>query len=173
MRHISDEYLGMQTALHQNPAYGVASLSFAPLVRDLIVSSGAGSLLDYGAGKCRLRDALVEMGLKDLQYRPYDLVFPEYGLVVPSDIVTCIDVLEHIEPAYVESVIDELWSSTLRFGLFTIHSGAAIKNLPDGRNAHLIQEKSGWWLSKLCLRFDVIELQSVKGGFWVLVTPRK
>ena len=52
---ISDGYLGLQRELHKNPNYGVASLHFAPLVRDLLEQSGASSISDYGAGKCNLK----------------------------------------------------------------------------------------------------------------------
>jgi hypothetical protein len=33
---ISEEYLKLQQDLHLNPNYGIASLSFAPIVADLI-----------------------------------------------------------------------------------------------------------------------------------------
>jgi hypothetical protein len=48
---ISSEYLGQQKILHENPNYGVASLSFAPIVADFIRQTGVQSVSDYGAGK--------------------------------------------------------------------------------------------------------------------------
>jgi hypothetical protein len=48
---ISSEYLEQQKILHQNPNYGVASLSFAPIVADFIRQIGVHSVSDYGAGK--------------------------------------------------------------------------------------------------------------------------
>jgi hypothetical protein len=51
-RHtISSEYLEQQKILHQNPNYGVASLSFVPIVADLMRQTGVKSVSDYGAGK--------------------------------------------------------------------------------------------------------------------------
>ena len=57
---ISDEYREMQAKLHENPGYGVASLAYAPLVDLVIKENKVRYLLDYGAGKCRLKDALKE-----------------------------------------------------------------------------------------------------------------
>ena len=48
---ISPEYLEQQKILHQNPNYGVASLSFAPIIDDFIRQTGVNSISDYGAGK--------------------------------------------------------------------------------------------------------------------------
>ncbi len=159
--------------MHLNPNYGVMSVHYAPLVKDILEKTNAASLCDYGAGKKRLLESLRKLGTKDFDYFPYDPAFPEYGDAQPADLVTCIDVLEHIEPNCLANVISELAQITRCFGLFTVHTGPAFKVLPDGRNAHLIQQQSGWWLERLSSLFDVIELQSVNHGFWVLVEPRK
>ena len=172
MTTISAEYRDMQRQLHQNPNYGVMSVHYAPLVHDLLEKSGAKSLSDYGAGKKRLWSTLQQLGIQGVEYHPYDPAFPEYGEPTPADLVTCIDVLEHIEPELLMNVIQELHTLVRHYGLFTIHTGPAAKVLPDGRNAHLIQQPSGWWLPRLCQYFNVIELQSIEHGFWILVSPR-
>jgi hypothetical protein len=61
---ISDDYLAMQRELHKNPNYGVASLSYAPIVKQIIQHAGLRSISDYGAGKCNLRRGLNELGMK-------------------------------------------------------------------------------------------------------------
>lgn len=172
MNTISSEYREMQQQLHKNPNYGVMSVLYAPLVHELLVKSGAVSLSDYGAGKMRLWSTLLERGVQGVEYLPYDPAFPEYGKPTPADLVTCIDVLEHIEPERLTNVLTELHGMVRHYGLFTIHTGPAAKSLPDGRNAHLIQQASGWWLQRLGQFFDVIELRSVDHGFWILVSPR-
>ena len=53
--------------------------------------------------------------------------------------------------------------------------GPAQKVLEDGRNAHLIQEPTSWWLEKLIRRFEISQLQThqlMGHGFWVVVQPR-
>jgi len=171
---ISEEYRKLQQELHQNPNYGIASLTFAPLVADVIRKHDIKSLSDYGAGKKNLLKGLAKEGVKIFAYSPYDPAFPEYGTPKPADLVCCIDVLEHIEPSLVDNVIEDLASITTNLGFFTIHMGPAGKFLQDGRNAHLIQKPSSWWLAKLVNHFDIIHLQThqlMGNGFWIVVKP--
>jgi len=173
---ISSEYRAMQQEMHRNPNYGVASLSFAPIVAELVKHSAIRSISDYGAGKCNLRRGLGECGLRDIEYLPYDPAFPEYGLPMPADLVCCIDVLEHVEEEHLGNVLAELARITHRLGFFSVHMGPAGKTLPDGRNAHLIQKPSSWWLPKLSAHFDVLHLEThdmMGRGFWVIVEPKK
>lgn len=169
---ISPEYLEQQKLLHQNPNYGVASLQYATLVVDMLDQTRAKSVSDYGAGKCNLRKKLHELGRTDIEYFPYDPAFPEYGPPKQADVVCCIDVLEHIEPAYLQAVLQDLERIVIKIGLLTIHCGPAVKTLPDGRNAHLIQEPASWWLPRLCEHFEIAHLQSEPNGFWVIVLPK-
>lgn len=169
---ISDSYLKQQQELHQNPNYGVASLSFAPLVADLIRQTNALSVSDYGAGKKRLLEGLNKAGVNPEKYLPYDPAFPEYGPPQKADLVCCIDVLEHVEPESIDAVLEELASITVGLGFFSIHMGPAAKILSDGRNAHLIQQPSSWWLPKICQHFNVLQLTShtmMGKGIWLIV----
>lgn len=170
---ISRDYLTMQKEMHLNPNYGVASIGFAPIVKTILQRHAIQSLADYGAGKCNLQKALRELGVRQLDYRPYDPAFPEYGAPRSGDLVCCIDVLEHVEEDFLPKVLDELRDLTERFGFFSVHCGPAQKILPDGRNAHIIQKPSSWWLPKLCERFEIVELQQSPGGFWILVGPKE
>lgn len=173
---ITEEYRKLQQELHQNPNYGVASLAFAPLVAELIRQAGVKSVSDYGAGKKNLLKGLEQAGITGLQYRPYDPAFPEYGEPQAADLVCCIDVLEHIEPELVDNVIAELGRITTGLGFFSIHMGPAGKVLSDGRNAHLIQKPSSWWLPKLVRHFEIVQLQqhqTMGHGIWVIVKPRE
>lgn len=173
---ITEEYRRLQQELHQSPNYGVASLAFAPLVADLIRQAGIKSLSDYGAGKKNLLKGLGEAGISGIEYLPYDPAFPEYGPPQAADLVCCIDVLEHIEPELVDNVIAELARITTKLGLFSIHMGPAAKVLSDGRNAHLIQKPSSWWLPKLVRHFEILQLQThqtMGHGIWVIVRPKE
>ena len=75
---ISADYLEQQRKLHENPNYGIALLSFAPIVADVMRQTGCKSLSDYGAGKKRLLEGLRQSGVEPTSYLPYDPVFPEY-----------------------------------------------------------------------------------------------
>ena len=105
---ISPEYLAQQKELHKNPNYGVASLQYAPIVLDIVNQTGLNEISDYGAGKQNLKKKLKELGLKKFRYFAYDPAFPEYGTPQPAEIACCIDVLEHIEPLYLKSVLQDL-----------------------------------------------------------------
>ncbi|NQU58789.1 MAG: hypothetical protein HQ513_16295 [Rhodospirillales bacterium] len=169
---ISDEYLEQQTELHQNPNYGKASLEYAQMVIDIANATDSQSISDYGAGKCLLQKQMNKLGLSNFLYYPYDPVFPEYGDPKEADLVCCIDVLEHVEPEYLEAVLHDLVRITLKAGFFTIHTGPAARHLSDGRNAYLIQKPPSWWLPQLCEHFEIAAMQSTPGGFWVGVDAR-
>ena len=169
---ISDDYRNAQKQLHENPNYGVASLQYAPIVKEVIQQIGATSISDYGTGKCRLRMKLKELGLRKFRYFPFDPAFPEYGEPKEAELVCCIDVLEHVEPFYLDAVLIDLRKITTGHGFFTIHTGPAVKTLADGRNAHLIQNPASWWLPKLCDHFEILHLQASPGGFWIVVSPK-
>ncbi len=173
--HITPEYQLEQQRLHENPGYGIASLHFAPIVEKLIRQVRPGSLLDYGAGKMRLLGAL-EGVLEELgcTYRACDPAYPDYGDPVPSDLVCCIDVLEHVEDEFLDPVLCELRHNTRDFAFLTIHMGPAGKTLSDGRNAHLIQQPQSWWLPRISKHFNVIHLEShnlMGRGIWMVAQP--
>lgn len=170
---ISDDYRRQQKKLHENPNYGVASLSFAPIVWNLMKSNNVQSISDYGAGKQNLKKALDKLADRPFDYHPYDPAFEEYGVPTPAEMACCIDVLEHIEEEFLDNVITDLSNITQRLGFFTIHTGPAVKVLEDGRNAHIIQKPSSWWLKRLTDYFDIAHLQAAPGGFWVVATPLK
>ena len=168
---ISEEYRKAQSELHaSNPNYGVASVQFAPLVLEALKQTQTTALLDYGAGKGRLGLALKDKLPFALKIHHYDPAIPDWAATpAPCEFVTCIDVLEHIEPPLLDAVLDDLKRVTLRFGLFTVHTGAAAKFLPDGRNAHLIQQPPRWWLPKILDRFELLKFERIPAGFWVFV----
>ena len=116
-------------------------------------------LLDYGCGaKCRLATSL-KVGHK-LTYQAYDPAVPRFSKEpLPAQMVACIDVLEHIEPSYLESVLDDLARLAEGIAFISVDTGPAMKVLEDGRNAHLIQEPIEWWLPKFTMRFDLETVQ--------------
>ena len=167
---ISEQYRAMQQQLHQNPDYGVASVHYAPLVAQVIEAVGAQELLDYGAGKGRLGQTLNLHIRRPLTIHHYDPAIPHWSQPPkPCGFVACIDVLEHIEPLLLDNVLDDLQRVTAGIGVFTVHTAAALKILPDGRNAHMIQQPPAWWLPKLLARFELETFKRMPMGFWVVV----
>lgn len=168
---ITEAYREQQQWLHKNPNYGVASVQFAPLVTHFVDQFKVKELLDYGAGKGRLAQHMSPQ--QPVQVDMYDPAVPQWSSDPrPHEMVACIDVLEHIEPECLDSVLDHLKALLLRLGFFTVHVGPAVKVLPDGRNAHLIQQPPDWWLQKILPRFELLMFQRTPQGFWVLVANK-
>jgi hypothetical protein len=168
---ISDEYRKEQEALHAKGNYGTASLQYGGIVSDLIDRLECDTLLDYGCGSMRnlLKVLKVE---RNCEYIGYDPGVQEFSDKEPCDLVVCIDVLEHIEPALLDNVLDDLMMLTKKLAFLTIHTGPAKKVLSDGRNAHLIQKSAAWWLPHIMTRFNLHTFQATATGFNVLVRAR-
>lgn len=162
----------MQRKLHENPNYGGSSVNYMPIVAEVIEAVGATELLDYGAGKGRLGLALKQHIRRPLKIHHYDPAVPEWSAPpAPCIFVACIDVLEHIEPHLLDNVLDDLKRVTSGVGVFTVCTRPAMKVLPDGRNAHLIQQPTRWWLPKILERFELVTFNRLPVGFWVGVEP--
>jgi hypothetical protein len=171
---ITEEYRKLQEQLHENPNYGLASVQYAPLIAQVIESAGATELLDYGAGKGRLAEALRQYVDRPLVVHHYDPAVPEWSAPPqPCAFVACVDVLEHIEPDLIDNVLDDLKRVTVKVGVLTVHTGAASKVLADGRNAHLIQRPAAWWLPKILDRFELVSYSRLPVGFWVVVEKKE
>ena len=168
---ISPEYQAMQSELHAKGNYGTASLAYGAVISRLVDLTGAETLLDYGCGSMRNLLSVLKPE-KDVQYLGYDPAIPEFSHKEPADIVTCIDVLEHIEPDLLDNVLDDLFMLVGTYGYFTVHTGPAVKTLSDGRNAHLIQQPSSWWLPKFLQRWDLVKFDETSHGFNVLLRAK-
>ncbi len=92
------------------------------VMRDVIARAGGGSALrwfDYGCGKGRFMERVRPMGLFG-EVAGYDPAVPEFA-ERPSgqwDIVTCLDVLDTVEPQYREAVLREIAGVTRHFAIF-------------------------------------------------------
>lgn len=168
---ISEQYREQQKVLHHNAGYGIASLAYAAKVLEIINHYQIRNVLDYGAGKGRLGEALFQRGYVG-NYLPYDPAI-DYWASKPSpcEMVACIDVLEHIEPECLDAVLDDLVRCTRRVAAITVHTGPAKKVLPDGRNAHLTQQPMEWWQNQLASRFAIKESAASGNGAFFCVEP--
>jgi len=165
---ISEDYRDEMKKLHENPNFGVASISYAPIVSQFVNQMNITEMLDYGAGKGNLAKHLKVD--HDLEVHHYEPAVEEWSKTPDSrQLVCCLDVLEHIEPEMLDEVLDDLMRCTEFFGIFSVHTGAAAKTLSDGRNAHLIQAPATWWLPKIMQRFELIAFQAQPNGFYVVV----
>lgn len=161
---ISEAYREQNRRLHEeSEVYGANSASYFNPVVKLMHRTRSADVLDYGCGKGSLVKALQEHGYNA---RGYDPAVAEYSAPPePADLVVCTDVIEHIEPEYINGVLIDLERLTKRAIYLIIATGPAQKILPDGRNAHLIQKDSREWLYDLLPRFRLVEFMDAGRGF--------
>ena len=157
----TSEYQQQQQELHATGQYGITGQKYGEMVSQIVDKLEVDTLLDYGCGS---NLSLLETfkPSRGVTYQGYDIGVPEYADgPVPAEMVTCIDVIEHIEPEFLEDVLDHLEELTQKVLFMSVHMGPASKTLSDGRNAHLIQQPPDWWLPKILQRFDLQTFQLV------------
>jgi hypothetical protein len=164
---ITPGYLELNRSLHAGGFYGISGVHWAKIVGQICQAIGSRDVLDYGCGQRTLEKAL---GFPIHNFDP--CIAGLDAAPSPADLVVCTDVLEHIEPDCLDEVLDDLKRVTRRFGFFVIATRPALKTLPDGRNAHLIQEGESWWLPKISARFEVQKVDRVEGEFLLMVAAR-
>ena len=71
----------------------------------------------------------------------------------PADILLCLDVLEHIEMSSIDAVLRDIHSLTRQFCYLVIDLQPAVKQLADGRNAHILLAPPEWWISRVAQLF--------------------
>lgn len=150
---ITDEYRGLNTELHsRNPLYGSkAYKQVSSVVASLNLKHGD-ILLDYGCGKGSLGRELNKMGVKTINYDP---ALQMYATPVseregyPWKYVACMDVLEHVEPNFLDLVLEDIYNAFTDKAFILVSTEASNKTLKDGRNAHLIIQGPNFWADKL------------------------
>lgn len=148
---ISPEYVALNKQLHSSPqGFGGSGHKNADAILLLIEKYGLKSILDYGAGQGTLK-TFVDTFRTDAVITNYDPACEAYSEKPRHqfDLVVCTDVLEHIEPEYLANVLAELWEYSSRFVYLLVCCVPANKTLPDGRNAHLIQQSPEWWYEQI------------------------
>lgn len=145
----SQEYLKQLKKLH---AAKDRPRGFGGKVKDLgafhtyIKDWNPKTALDYGCGKGVILDYLKEQ-YPNTKWSGYDPAVLEYSKIFdqPFDMVFCNDVLEHIEPLWLDTVLENIYNLSNSYIWLRIDTRPARKKLEDGRNAHLIIENIDWW----------------------------
>ncbi len=154
---ISPAYVKEQQILHARPkGYGGKGDKWAEAVCGLARDFDANSILDYGCGQGRLL-ASVRPHVESVRLSEYDPAIPgKDRLPSFADLVTCTDVIEHIEPDRLDLVLRHLAVLARKAVFLVVATRPSNKSLSDGRNAHLIVESAEWWQERvervMCLR---------------------
>jgi len=164
-RRWTDEYARMQQSMHEDREdYGIVGARRVEIIARMLIGVYAQlgrrlSMIDYGCGPGRLGDALGKVVCcADLHnYDPFHPRWRDQPEPAVSDVVTCMDVMEHVEEECVENVIDWI-ADRARYGaVFNICLAPAAKSLPDGRNAHITLKPAEWWQKQVARRFNIAE----------------
>lgn len=144
---ISEEYASLNADLHRRCVFGQRGARHVPVVREMLREYGAGcTVLDYGCGRADLAAALP-----DVKVWSYDPGVPAHAtLPPPCDIVVCTDVLEHIEPDYLDDVLAHIKILTRKAAHLVVCTKLdGRKKLKDGRDPHLIVQPAEWWRERI------------------------
>ena len=144
---ISEQQLALNRSLHKaDPAFGsrdnasgmAGRLPFA--LRRMNEIGSCSSVLDYGTGKGLLVERLRRELPASISVTGYDPAVECWSKRPegPHDIVTCLDVLEHVEIGSIDSTIREIESLSGLFCYVVVDLQPAVKRLADGRNAHVL-----------------------------------
>ena len=146
---ISESYKALNAQLHKDiQGYGESSGKWVEAVIQLSSKYDCANILDYGCGKGLLKRGI---GSKVNEYDPALGKNDKF----PCDMVVCTDVMEHIEPEFLEDVLNDIEQLTKKVAFITVSTVPAKKFLSDGRNAHLIVEPPEWWLPKFMCRWKL------------------
>ena len=145
--NISPGYLALNEKYHRDaPNWGTSAGRFRAVgAMKLAVLLEAQTILDYGCGKGTMQKAS-------------GLVMDEYDPAIPGkteiprdhyDLVICTDVMEHVEPEYVDSVLNEINDLATLGVYFIVYLTPAMHTLPDGSNCHRTIKPATWWAEKI------------------------
>jgi len=156
MHERGEQFLGLGP---ESTYPGVSVLPHLARIKELIDTTGAATVLDYGCGKgiqYELHPVKVpgmgevesvidywdidEVACYDPCYRPYSRL-PEGRF----DGVVCTDVLEHCPEEDIPWIVGELFGYAERFVFASIACYPAKSRLPNGENAHCTIRPLEWW----------------------------
>ena len=167
---ISDQQLALNQSLHQSdPNFGNRSSGPGavrlPLALLRMHEKGlCSSVLDYGTGKGLLVDRLRRELPDSVQVMGFDPAVERFSQrhEEPFDIVTCLDVLEHVDIDSIDASIQDIKRLTKFFCYVIIDLQPAVKRLPNGRNAHILLAPAEWWVSRFSQNFSCLAAFPVK-----------
>lgn len=143
---ITSEYRKILADIHKQTPFGKRS-KIPTYLKKFIKKYQPKSILDFGCGKGNLVKTLSE-DYPNINVQGYDPANESFNnLPEQVDMIVSTDVLEHIEPEFIDDTI-KLLAKTSKLHYHLISCAPAKLILPDGRNAHLIQESPDWWKHK-------------------------
>ena len=172
-RTISPEYAKLNQQLHDERFdYGAKAAPYAQTIVNICKQNSFKVVLDFGCGKGTLKPAVNALD-KSIRVLEYDPAVPGKDNLPTKtpDLIVALDVMEHIEPDYLDDVLATLRDLKPQMVLLLIALEPAQKTLPDGRNAHLIIETPAWWKARLAPYFTALPGRESKEHLLFAGTP--
>lgn len=167
---ITEEYRKVLQEIHDNTPFGKRS-KMPKHLAEFIELVKPNSIIDFGCGKGNLVKRLQEEYplISSIGYDPGNTKFSQSIDNKFVDLLISSDVLEHIEPEFLDQTLSYL-STKSKYIYHLIALSPAKLILPDGRNAHLILENKEWWRDKFLnlnykiLKEDYLEFTKIPKG---------
>lgn len=149
MSYITETYRRLNAQYHREHAdYGSYGHRWAFNLQGLAHKYKAKTVLDFGCGKDTLRTALEGR----LEVTSYDPAIPGKDVLPDQtfDLVVCTDVMEHVEPQFVDKTLQSIMTRMRYGGLFTISMQKTGKKalLADGTPKHRTLLDAKTWYRK-------------------------
>lgn len=142
---------------------GKSLIKQAVRIRDLILQTGARTILDYGSGKGQ---QYLPMKIEEKSGSTYPSIQAYWGVdriqcydpsytpfsALPEgkfDGVICTDVLEHCPEEDLGWILEEIFGYATLFVFANVACWPASKRLPNGENAHSTVKPVDWWVNAI------------------------
>ena len=145
-------------------SYGSQSWTqLAKALNPLTIKGNVNSLLDYGCGKGSFISTCQKIFSSRVKIYGYDPGNKDYEKLPEGsfDLVTSLQVLEHLEHHEIEETLSNIRRKTKKVALLVVDLKPAKKTLADGRNAHIMLAPPEWWLGKVYSYFGCISTVTV------------
>lgn len=153
---ITDGYKSILSEVHSKTKFGKRR-KLPDFLEQYIQDKQPSTILDFGCGKGNLVDTLQEK-YPFRNIHGFDPANPDFDIPLKKvDMIVSTDVLEHIEPNLIDETLKEIYDHS-KFVYHLISCAPAKLILPDGRNAHLIQQTPTWWKQKfISLGYKIVK----------------
>lgn len=164
---ITDKHKEIYRDIHNNTPFGKRA-KIPKHLEKFIEQINPKSICDFGCGKGRLIET-IQSKYPGISITGYDPAIEKFSKSFDDvDLLISCDVLEHVEPEYIDDTLKFL-STKSRYIYHLIALSPAKLILPDGRNAHLIQESVEWWRDKFKnLSYNIIKEDYIE----IIKTPK-
>lgn len=151
---ISEEHRTAEYRKHiTDPEYGGEAIQYSGQISTIINNMQFDEVLDYGSGKGELaRSLTLDHPVKVHLYDPAIPAIAESP--DPREMVVCVEVLNHVEPDFVDSVLDDIKRVTKNLIFIAMKEDKPLE----------------FWLPKIMERFKIQSLVRSNIDFYIIAT---